>query len=61
MLDPFCGSGTTLAVALNHGRKCIGIDIRENQCELSHRRVGETKEKHAIEDHPEPLFLNLEY
>ena len=28
VLDPFCGSGTTGKVALAHGRKFIGIDIR---------------------------------
>ena len=27
ILDPFCGSGTTGAVAVRHGRKFIGIDM----------------------------------
>jgi len=27
ILDPFCGSGTTGAVALRHGRRFIGIDM----------------------------------
>ena len=40
-LDLFCGSGTTLAVAIRHGRNAIGIDIRESQIELSARRVQE--------------------
>lgn len=39
VLDPFCGSGTTLAAALAHGRRAIGIDVRESQVELSSRRV----------------------
>lgn len=26
VLDPYCGSGTTLAVAVKHGRNAIGID-----------------------------------
>lgn len=30
VLDPFCGSGTTLAVAEKFGRKWIGIDLRES-------------------------------
>jgi site-specific DNA-methyltransferase (adenine-specific) len=29
VLDPFCGSGTTGAVALRHGRRFIGIDMDE--------------------------------
>ncbi len=41
VLDPMCGSGTTLAVALKHGRKAIGFDIRESQVALATRRTGE--------------------
>lgn len=39
VLDPFCGSGTTLRVAKDCGRQGIGIDIRESQCELTARRL----------------------
>jgi hypothetical protein len=39
VLDCFCGSGTTLAVAERCGRRGIGIDVRESQVELSMRRV----------------------
>jgi len=39
VLDPFCGSGTTLAAAEKLQRKWIGIDISENACELSKMRV----------------------
>lgn len=41
VLDPFCGSGTTLAVARRLGRNAIGLDIRESQVELSKRRLEE--------------------
>jgi DNA modification methylase len=41
VLDPFCGSGTTLKVALKNGRQAIGIDIRESEIEKSTRRVRE--------------------
>lgn len=41
VLDPFCGSGTTGAVALKEGRNFIGIDIRPSQIDLTHRRLGE--------------------
>lgn len=44
VLDPFCGSGTTIAVAVRHGRFGIGVDIRESQIELSKRRL-ETVQK----------------
>ena len=39
VLDPFMGSGTTIAVALRHGRKAVGIDIRASQVELARKRV----------------------
>lgn len=41
VLDPFCGSGTTLAVAQRLGRVGVGIDIRESQIELTRRRLAE--------------------
>lgn len=45
VLDPFCGSGTTLAVAEMNGRQWIGFDVRESMRELSIRRVAEAKER----------------
>ena len=44
VLDPFCGSGTSLAVALRHGRQYFGIDQRQSQVELSERRIEEEKQ-----------------
>jgi site-specific DNA-methyltransferase (adenine-specific) len=35
VLDPFCGSGTTLHVAHRLGASSIGIDIRQSQIELT--------------------------
>jgi site-specific DNA-methyltransferase (adenine-specific)/site-specific DNA-methyltransferase (cytosine-N4-specific) len=43
VLDPFCGSGTTLAVAQRLGRNPIGIDVRESQIELTRRRMDEVE------------------
>jgi hypothetical protein len=40
VLDPFSGSGTTAAVAVEHGRHGIGLDLRMSQCRLGRRRVG---------------------
>jgi site-specific DNA-methyltransferase (adenine-specific) len=44
VLDPFCGSGTTLAVAKRLGRNSIGIDNRESQTKLTQRRLAEQLE-----------------
>lgn len=45
VLDPFCGSGTTLAVAERLGRRWIGLDIRASQIDLTGRRLAEVQEK----------------
>lgn len=41
VLDPFSGSGTTVAAARKNRRKFIGIDIRESQIELAKKRLKE--------------------
>jgi len=41
VLDPFCGSGTSLVAAKLLGRKAIGIDISADACALSKRRLAE--------------------
>jgi len=40
VLDPFAGSGTTLAVAHGHGRSAIGIDLDSRNRDLALERVG---------------------
>lgn len=35
ILDPFLGSGTTMKMAVRNNRKCIGIEISEEYCELA--------------------------
>jgi len=39
VLDPFCGSGTAGLVALRHGRRFIGIDLKPEYCEIARRRI----------------------
>ena len=39
ILDPFAGSGTTLAVATKHNRNSIGIELNPEYVKLIHKRV----------------------
>lgn len=40
VLDPFAGSGTTLAVATGHGHDAIGIDLDPRNADLARDRIG---------------------
>ena len=40
VLDPFCGTGTTMFVASRLGRKSVGIDISQEYIELAERRTA---------------------
>jgi DNA modification methylase len=43
VLDPFCGSGTTLAVAEKLGRCWIGFECRQEMVDLSMQRIAEAR------------------
>lgn len=40
VLDPFCGSGISMAVCKKLGRNYIGIDIDKESCEIAIERIG---------------------
>jgi DNA modification methylase len=40
VLDPFCGSGTTIAVALRLGRHGIGIELNPDYVAMAERRLA---------------------
>lgn len=44
VLDPFCGSGTTMLAGLKNGRNSIGIEIDRDYCRMAARRL---KAEHA--------------
>lgn len=41
VLDPFCGSGSTLRAAADAGIRSVGIDKSERYCEMAARRLAQ--------------------
>lgn len=39
VLDPFCGSGTTVVAALKTGRNSIGVEIEPEYCRMAARQM----------------------
>jgi DNA modification methylase len=55
VLDPFMGSGTTAAVAIQHGRQYIGCELNQEYGALQQERIS--KSTPAIADDPQLSFL----
>lgn len=43
VLDPFSGSGTTIAVALKYGRRGLGCELNPAYIEMAHKRIARTQ------------------
>jgi DNA modification methylase len=52
VLDPFCGSGTTGAVAYRLGREFIGIELNEEYAEMAERRIAPHRDQMQMEVQP---------
>ena len=55
VLDPFLGSGTTIEVALKHGRNAIGIELNPEYAALARKRLAKVDKTLAINDEREWL------
>jgi DNA modification methylase len=45
VLDPFMGSGTTAAVAVQHGRRWVGCELNPEYIALAHERIRAAEDK----------------
>ena len=57
VMDPFCGSGTTLVAAEKLGRRWVGIDIENEVRPLVLKSLAKTIKQSAIEDNDAPINL----
>ena len=57
VLDPMCGSGTTLKMAKLNNRNYIGIDINEEYVNLSQRRVDIVTPYNSETPNPKVKFI----
>lgn len=53
VLDPFCGSGTTLIEAISLGRDSIGIELEEQYCQTTIERLVKECEVKLKKSQPE--------
>ena len=58
VLDPFAGSGTVLAVAVEWGRKGIGCELNGEYINLAKQRIAAARAKCALFQLEETAFVN---
>jgi len=58
VLDPFCGSGSTLEAARNMGRAFIGIELDPQFVEMSRHRLAESNTSLFIDPKPNDKMFN---
>jgi DNA modification methylase len=56
VLDPFAGSGTTLAVAKKLGRRWIGFDLSEDYAGKARKRIERVQERQPLDGAAEPVM-----
>lgn len=56
VLDPFCGSGTTLIASEYEGMSWLGLELDGYSCEISRARVEHAARLHALERAQPDLF-----
>lgn len=58
VLDPFAGSGTVGAVALNHGRRFVGVELSADYCEIARRRIDGAARQLRLNPLPLPAWAD---
>ncbi|MDR0196900.1 MAG: site-specific DNA-methyltransferase [Oscillospiraceae bacterium] len=48
IFDPFCGTGTTMAVAYENGRKSIGVDISQAYLDYAKERIRSDEQGQGV-------------